>query len=111
MACAGAHQGAEAQQGAVDETATVSSATFAELVSSGLERSGLSLAAVRRRLAGQGNPVSMATLSYWRTGQRRPGPRSLEVVRGLEVELDLPPGHLVRAMTGTSRLVPLRPEL
>lgn len=40
-------------------------------------------------------PLSLSTLSYWRSGERQPeGKRSVEAIENLEEILGLPPGHL-----------------
>lgn len=52
---------------------------------------GLSLESLQRRMATRGAQVSLATLSYWRRGRRRPeGPRSLHAVGVAEGCLGLP---------------------
>jgi hypothetical protein len=59
----------------------------------------LTLEAVQRRLAAHGSHVSLATLSYWRRGLRRPeGDRSLETIGVLERCLGLPPESLSRLL-------------
>ncbi|QIG43633.1 hypothetical protein G5V58_13475 [Nocardioides anomalus] len=76
---------------------------FHTVLAAAIQTRGTTLAALRVRLAERGNPVSPATLSYWRSGRRRPeGAASLAAVEDLEQLLDLPRGHL------TSRLGPSR---
>ncbi|MFC0041172.1 hypothetical protein [Actinomadura rayongensis] len=61
-----------------------------------IQARGLSLEAVRRRLAAEGVAVSLSTLSYWQRGRTRPERSdSLRAVRGLETILDLPRHSLV----------------
>jgi hypothetical protein len=50
---------------------------------------------LRDRLRGRGIKVSLATLSYWRSGHRRPeGAASLEALAAIEELLELPPQTL-----------------
>lgn len=64
---------------------------------------GISLTTLRSRLVERGNPVSLSTLSYWRSGSRQPeGAASMAAVEDIEELLDLPAGSL------TSRLGPSR---
>ena len=77
--------------------------TFADAFSRGVRERGVSLEALHRQLAERGRPVSVATLSYWRSGQRRPErPASLAALGEVEDLLGLEPGEL------TSRLGPSR---
>jgi len=76
---------------------------FAHLFRRAIETRGVSLSQLHRRLAAQALPVSLATLSYWRSGARRPeGEQSRAVVHALEEILGLGPGVLVDAL-GPSR--------
>ncbi|WP_424937014.1 MULTISPECIES: hypothetical protein [Bacteria] len=76
---------------------------FAHLFRHAIETQGVSLSQLRRRLAAQAIPISLATLSYWRSGARRPeGEQSRAVVHALEEILGLDPGALVDAL-GPSR--------
>lgn len=64
---------------------------------------GLSLARVCEHLGRRGVDISTATLSYWQTGNRRPGRRrSISVVSNLEAVLEVPPGSLT-ALIGRRR--------
>lgn len=66
---------------------------------------GMSLSSLQRRLAAQGDPVSMATLSYWRSGARRPeGAPSLSVVAGIEDILGVDSGALARLIRPAPRV-------
>ena len=77
--------------------------SFAEVLHQAIEQDGGSLHRIRQRLAERGCPVSLATLSYWRSGRRRPERQSsIDAVVELEDLLDLPVGHL------TDRLGPPR---
>lgn len=83
-------------------------ATFAETLSAAVRDRGLTLARLHARLAERGNPVSMATLSYWRSGARRPeGAQSLAAIADLEDLLDLDRGALSGHLGPTMRTGPL----
>ncbi len=70
--------------------------TFPVALSRGIERSGMSLEQVQRRLQAQGLKVSLSTLSYWRRGRTRPErPDSLRAVGIIEEILGIPSGYLV----------------
>lgn len=57
---------------------------------------GLSLELIRRQLESRGHRVSVATLSYWQAGRRRPErPESIAALDVLEEILAVPPGALV----------------
>ncbi|MGW8481881.1 hypothetical protein ACWGJP_01985 [Microbacterium sp. NPDC055903] len=67
--------------------------------------SGMSLGALHRRLADRGSPVSMATLSYWRSGARQPdGAPSLAAVEAIEDVLGLERGHLLARIRPAARV-------
>lgn len=79
--------------------------SFSEVFAAALRASGVSLSWLRRRLVDRANPVSMATLSYWRSGLRAPeGAASLAAVEDIERLLDLPPGALLALVTERVRL-------
>ncbi|GAA3027313.1 helix-turn-helix domain-containing protein [Actinokineospora globicatena] len=70
--------------------------TFPTVLSGAIERSGLSLEHLQRKLANEGIRVSLSTLSYWRRGRTRPErPESLRAVEVIEEVLKLPHGYLV----------------
>lgn len=70
-----------------------------------LERRGLSLESLQRRLKAEGFSVSLAALSYWQRGLRRPErPESLRIVLAVERILELPRASLA------SLLGPPRPR-
>ncbi|WP_334151591.1 hypothetical protein [Microbacterium sp.] len=79
--------------------------SFSSAFSAALSASGISLSSLRRRLIARANPISTATLSYWRSGERTPeGATSLAVVDDIERLLDLPTGALVRLIPERVRL-------
>ncbi len=68
---------------------------FATVLGAAIAASGGTLAHLARRLGELGTPVSVATLSYWRSGRRRPGgPGSARALGNLERVLGLAPGDL-----------------
>lgn len=79
-------------------------AQFPAALRAAIATRGLSLEYLRAYLADQGLRVSVATLSYWRSGRRLPdrGP-SMLVLAELEKLLELPAGFL------TSKVNPRRP--
>lgn len=80
-----------------DGAATEFAAAFATAVT----ESGLSLDAIRRKLAAHGHQLSVATLSYWRSGRRRPErASSLAALDELEPILGVPKGSLVSLLPG-----------
>lgn len=77
---------------------------FADALDAALDARGLSLAEVRQQLRHRGVSLSAATLSYWRSGARRPDPvRSASSVTALEAVLGISPGELSGRVTGHSR--------
>lgn len=76
---------------------------FAEGLREAIAARDVSLVWLRDRLADRGNPVSLTTLSYWRSGHRHPeGAGSHAAIREIEDLLGLPDDAL------TSRLGPAR---
>ncbi|MEU4804888.1 hypothetical protein [Actinosynnema sp. NPDC023587] len=70
--------------------------TFGGALRAAIRSSGLTLQAVRARLARRGTHVSVAALSSWQSGTNRPErPGSLRAVTELEVLLGLPAGALI----------------
>ncbi|MEV0676125.1 hypothetical protein AB0I60_06325 [Actinosynnema sp. NPDC050436] len=70
--------------------------TFSGALRCAIRASGLTLQAVRARLARRGTHVSVAALSSWQSGTNRPErPGSLRAVTELEVVLGLPEGALI----------------
>ncbi|MGX7825455.1 helix-turn-helix domain-containing protein [Actinokineospora sp. 24-640] len=79
--------------------------TFPAVLDRTIERSGMSLEHLQRRLSAHGIRVSLSTLSYWRRGRTRPErPESLKAVSVMEDVLELPPGGL------TALLGPRKPR-
>lgn len=84
---------------------TTGSSGFGEAFSRILKRSGTALSALQRQLEASGHSVSLATLSYWRAGRRRPeGTRSLEVVAEIEKIFGLMDGELSRLVGSSTRI-------
>ena len=66
----------------------------------------MSLSALHRVLSARGAGVSLATLSYWRSGQREPEQeRSLRALAQVEEVLGLEPGALEALIEGRRRRV------
>jgi len=53
------------------------------------------LSALSQRPGDRGLQVSIATLRYWRSGQRQPGEASMESVEAIEEILGLATGELI----------------
>ena len=71
----------------------------------------VTLAKLHAQLRQRGNRVSMATLSYWRSGARHPeGVQSMVALADIEELLDLQPGALTSLLPGTKRTGPLGPN-
>ncbi|WP_410653726.1 helix-turn-helix domain-containing protein [Amycolatopsis sp. cmx-4-54] len=80
-------------------------AEFGAALRAAIERSGLSLSEISRRLRAQDTPVSISALSYWQNGENRPErASSLAAVTALETILGQPPETL------TGLLGPRRPR-
>jgi hypothetical protein len=80
-------------------------AGFAIALRVAIAQRGLTLSQLRMRLRDSGNPVSIATLSYWRSGERHPeGAASLSAVEELERILGLHPGELSEAIVRPARV-------
>lgn len=83
---------------------------FAAALRAAISERGITLSRLQKLLADDGNLVSMATLSYWRSGDRQPeGAQSLSVVDGIEDRLGLTRGHLSSRLAPSSRLGPVAP--
>lgn len=77
---------------------------FAAALRDAIEARGVTLSWLHRRLTDLGSPVSVAALSYWRSGARQPeGEASLRSVDCLEHLLALPPGHLTNRLLVSRR--------
>ncbi|GAB3597627.1 hypothetical protein [Microbacterium tumbae] len=86
---------------------TSSDAAFAVALREAITARGVTLAWLNARLRSNGNPVSMATLSYWRAGARRPeGAQSMAAVEDMERLLDLAPGALTGLVGRSLRVGP-----
>lgn len=84
---------------------------FAEALRAAIAARGVTLSKLQSTLTDNGNPVSMATLSYWRSGARQPeGAQSLSVVEDLERLLGLDRGRLVSQLGPSARLGPITPS-
>lgn len=72
----------------------------------------VTLSWLQERLRARGNQVSMATLSYWRSGARHPeGAQSMAAVADIEELLDLDSGALSGLLRSSHRTGPLGPNL
>ena len=81
---------------------------FAESLRAAIDARDVSLVWLRDRLAKLGSPVSLTTLSYWRTGRRHPeGASSLAAIAAIEELLHVPPAHLTSALAPSRRTGPL----
>lgn len=84
-----------------------SDATFAEALAAAVAGRNVSLVWLHRRLSDRGNPVSVATLSYWRSGQRRPeGAASYAAIETIEELLGLEHRALVDRIGPARRVGP-----
>lgn len=83
---------------------------FAAALRAAISARGMTLARLHGGLSDDGNPISMATLSYWRSGDRQPeGAQSLSVVEGIEDRLGLGRGHLTALLLPSARLGTVAP--
>ncbi|MGY1550319.1 hypothetical protein ACW5CM_00885 [Microbacterium sp. A588] len=81
---------------------------FATLFRAAIVERGVTMTWLRERLADGGNPIAAATLSYWRSGARRPeGSRSIAAVEEIESLLALERGALVSLIGPTHRVGPI----
>lgn len=79
--------------------------TFAAAFRDAIRARQVSLTWLHQRLTDRASPVSMATLSYWRSGSRQPeGAASLAAVDEIEALLGLAPGALSRSITPAPRI-------
>ena len=80
---------------------------FARVFAEGLERRGMSLGELCKALAARGTPISLAALSYWRSGLRQPEQeRSMRAVVAIEEILGLFPGELESLTSPGRRRMP-----
>lgn len=86
------------------------SSPFAEAFGEAVQRRGVSLRWLSHRLRELGNPVSVATLSYWRSGERLPERRtSMDALGTLEDLLHLQTGELTEKLGAPRRPGPKVP--
>ncbi|HWK77798.1 hypothetical protein [Microbacterium sp.] len=91
-----------------DYSASGHGGDFAAALRTAIDARAVTLSWLRERLAANGNPVSGATLSYWRSGDRRPeGPQSLAAVEQLESLLHLDAGTLLSLIGPSQRVGPI----
>lgn len=84
---------------------------FASSFRDAINARGLTLARLHELLRSRGNSVSMATLSYWRSGARRPeGVQSMAALTDIEELLGLERGALTALLGTTNRTGPLGPN-
>lgn len=84
---------------------------FASALRDAINARPVTLSGLQRQLKARGNNVSMATLSYWRSGARRPeGAQSLAALADIEQLLGLDEGALTRLLRSTNRTGPLGPN-
>lgn len=82
---------------------------FAEVLAAAIDRRGVTLQRLADRLRERGVPVSVSTLSYWRSGQRRPERgASFDAIAELEALLLLRPGELTSQIEASRRPGPDR---
>lgn len=86
--------------------------SFAEALDEAISVRGVTLTHLRRRLADLATPVSLATLSYWRSGRSEPERRSsIDAVQTLEEVLGVSGGSLVGRLGPPRRKAPPQPEV
>lgn len=94
-----------------DDARRPGSDAFASALRDAINRKPVTLSWLQRQLKTRGNFVSMATLSYWRSGARRPeGAQSLAALADIEDILGLDGGALSRLLRATNRTGPLGPN-
>lgn len=97
--------------GSKSESRKARTDAFATALRDGINARGITLAWLQEQLRLRGNAVSMATLSYWRSGARRPeGAQSMAALGDIESLLDLDDGSLTGLLGGTKRTGPLGPN-
>jgi hypothetical protein len=86
--------------------------SFAEALDEAIALRGVTLTHLHRRLADLATPVSLATLSYWRSGRSEPERRSsIDAVHTLEEVLGVDEGSLVDRLGPPRRSAPPQPEV
>lgn len=93
------------------EKAQTASETFADVFRRALGRQGFTLSELRHRLGQRGSAVSLASLSYWRSGGRQPDLDKVgDLIADIEEILGLESGELAGRITRRrSGRTPLRP--
>ena len=82
---------------------------FSNALGRAITRRGVTLGWLHQRLRSLGTPVSLATLSYWRSGRSQPEhATSLDALRTLDDLLHLPKGHLRSQLQPSRRVGPRR---
>lgn len=82
--------------------------SFAAALRDAINQRRVTLSWLQTQLRLRGNRVSIAALSYWRSGTRRPeGAQSLAVLADIEDLLRLPEGALTRLLPSSNRTGPL----
>ncbi|MBT2483927.1 MULTISPECIES: hypothetical protein [unclassified Microbacterium] len=95
-----------------DDAGMTQTQAFATALRDAINSKRVTLSWLRRRLEERGNRVSMATLSYWRSGARRPeGVQSLSAVASIEEIVGLDDGALTTLLRTSNRTGPLGPNL
>lgn len=95
----------------MSSTLTSRPTPFAAALRTAVEASGLGLENIQQRLHERGVEVSIATLSYWQSGNRVPGRKSSQVVVAhLETLLGLPPRSLRVLVPAPRPRGPIRQE-
>lgn len=85
---------------------------FAAALREAIASRDVTLVWLRDRLAETGNPVSLSTLSYWRSGRRNPeGAASRAAIAEIERLLDLPAGQLGSQVGPHRRVGPVAPPV
>lgn len=85
--------------------------SFARRFARAVAEKRISLVWLGDALRQRGMPVAQSTLTYWRSGARRPeGPRSLAAVAEIEKILGLAPNELSKRIPRSSRTVPTLAE-
>ncbi|WP_460797996.1 hypothetical protein [Microbacterium sp. GXF0217] len=83
---------------------------FAEALRDAIVTRDVTLVWLNKRLRENGNAVSMATLSYWRSGARRPeGAQSMAAIADIEELLHLDSGALASLVGPSQRVGPVGP--
>lgn len=92
-----------------DATSQGTPAPFPDALRVAISQRGVSLEWLRGKLTELGTPVSVATLSYWRSGRSQPEHQtSLDALGTLEELLYLPTGHLRSRLRPSRRPGPRR---